>query len=92
MNDSTMKRDTLVKDAIIAGFRRNRRYRAGIEASLPLRCADVTKASRAEKGELTGVGHELKRAAEFPIAGRRASAHVEHVGSERGETLDVGVP
>ena len=42
--------------------------------------------------ELTGVGHELKRAAEFPVTGRRAGAHVEHVGGERGETFDVRVP
>lgn len=50
------------------------------------------KLSRSGEAELTGVGHELKRAAEFPIAGRRASAHVEDVGSEGGETLDVSVP
>lgn len=44
------------------------------------------------EAELTGVGHELKRAAEFPVAGSRASADVEDVGSERGEAFDVGVP
>lgn len=42
--------------------------------------------------ELTGVGHELKRAAEFPVPGRRAGPHVEHIGSEGGEALDVSVP
>lgn len=42
--------------------------------------------------ELTRVGHELKRAAEFSIASRRAGAHMEHVGSKRGETFDVSVP
>lgn len=41
--------------------------------------------------ELTGVGHELERAAEFPVAGSRASAHVEDVGGQRGQTFDVGV-
>lgn len=41
---------------------------------------------------LTGVGHELERVAEFPVSGRRASTHVEHVGGEGGEALDVGVP
>lgn len=46
---------------------------------------------RSGVAELTGVGHELKGAAEFPVAGCRASAHVEHVGSEGGETLDVRV-
>lgn len=42
--------------------------------------------------ELTGVGHDLEGAAELSVAGRRASAHVEDVGSERGETFDVGAP
>lgn len=41
--------------------------------------------------ELTGVGHELKRAAEFPVAGSRASTHVEDVGGQRGQTFDVCV-
>lgn len=50
------------------------------------------KLSRSGEAELTGVGHELKRAAEFPVAGRCASAHMEDVGSKGGETLDVSVP
>lgn len=48
--------------------------------------------SRSGVAELTRVGHELKRATEFPVAGRGASAHMEHIGSEGGETFDVGVP
>lgn len=42
--------------------------------------------------QLTGVGHELKGAAEFPVAGCRASAHVKHVGGDGGETFDVCIP
>ncbi len=42
--------------------------------------------------ELTRVGHELKRAAEFTVTCRRSGTHVKHVGSERSETLDVRVP
>lgn len=42
--------------------------------------------------ELTGVGHDLKRAAELSVAGRRASAHVEDVGREGGQPFDVGAP
>lgn len=42
--------------------------------------------------ELTRVGHDFERAAELAVAGRRASAHVEDVGSERGQTFDVGAP
>lgn len=34
--------------------------------------------------ELTRVGHDLKRAAKLSVAGRRASAHVEDIGSEGG--------
>lgn len=41
--------------------------------------------------ELTGVGHELEGAAEFPVAGSRTSAHVEDVGGQRGQTFDVRV-
>lgn len=54
--------------------------------------ADVIqpRPSGGDLAELTGVGHELKRAAEFPVARGGASAHVEDVGSERGEALDVG--
>lgn len=50
------------------------------------------KLSRSDVAELTGVGHELKWAAEFPVAGSRASAHVEHVGSKGRQTFDVSVP
>lgn len=50
------------------------------------------KLSRAEAVKLTRVGHELKRATEFPVSGRRASPHMEHVRGEWGEALDVGVP
>ena len=42
--------------------------------------------------QLTRVGHELKGAAEFSVAGRRASAHMKNVGGDGGETLDVGIP
>lgn len=46
----------------------------------------------AEVIELTGIGHELKWAAEISVAGRCASTHVENIGRERGEALDVCVP
>lgn len=62
--------------------------RSGSAALMSLRRRRAEEA----QAELTGVGHELERAAEFPVAGRRASADVEDVGSERGEALDVGVP
>lgn len=45
-----------------------------------------------DASELTGVGHDLEGGAELAVAGRRASAHVEDVGSKRGEPFDVGAP
>lgn len=61
--------------------------RAGIEPLWPCRALMSSK-----HAELTGVSHELKRAAEFSVAGCRASTHVEDIGGEGGETLDVSVP
>lgn len=52
----------------------------------------LTKLASKPVAELTRVGHELKRAAEFSVAGGRAGAHMEHVGGKRGETFDVCVP
>lgn len=41
---------------------------------------------------LTRVGHELEGSAELSVAGGGASAHMEHIGGQRGQALDVGVP
>lgn len=89
------ERDTLVKDAIIAGFVINGHDRTGIKACLPLQCSMWCHLARLRAritAELTRVCHELKWAAEFPVAGSCASTHMEHIGSKGGQTLDVSVP
>lgn len=47
---------------------------------------------KCDVAQLTRVGHKLKGAAEIPVTGRCAGAHVKHIGREGGETLDVSVP
>lgn len=78
------------KDVFIAGLVLNIGVKE-LVASKPVRLCSALMSSHDEV-ELTRVGHDLKRAAEFPVASCRASAHVEHVGSKRGEAFDVGDP
>lgn len=52
---------------------------------------NITKLKTGGVIGLTGVGHELKGAAEVPVACSGTSAHVEHIGSEWGEALDIGI-
>lgn len=65
-----------------------------VPAPSPVTCAACAGRAAAELGgrALTCVGGELEGPAEVAVSRCRPGAHVEHVGGERVEALDVRVP